>query len=699
MRKTPFVGIFVAYCLGVLWATWLIAHATKIPWHEGLRLTAGVCGGCWVLLLFLLWKRRRIAAWLCLLSCFLLGTHLKLVREKSLQKAGAILQREDIQSYAGYLLDDPTSVSRGVSFLLHVERVYTASGTQKVGAKAKIRLYGKGTSLRYGDEIHVHGRPSPVAPPANPHAFDYRTYQKRKGILWQDTLADAQWHKTGRQRGYTFFRMSLFAKRRLLEALQNTLPPASLSLARGMLLGEKKGLPEETLAAFSAAGVMHLLAVSGLHVGFVYLFLRGLFSFIPHYRLLYPIKTLVFVACLWIFAIITGCSESVVRAVLMFSVVQLGSLLQRRTLPYNALGIAAMGLVLANPDSVFSISFQLSFVAVLGIVYLHPKLRARTGSFFRLLPRGDGKIARGMQDLLLVSLSAQISVLPLTLHYFHVFPTYFLLANLCLVPLLSLLIPCLLVLCGAYLAGMGGIVAILGTMVAHLTMFIERAVSFVESLPASRLYPWYLDTWEVVMAYALFVAGICCTGSAKVRWRVGLFFAGLWGVYSLYTHWEAWQREQIVLYHTPHHMAFEYLHAGRVYAMYEKGLPPRDVEKIISPHHIKAHYRSLFAHYQVRRTIRPDILQVVCLGGKTYAFLREGKMPHFTGPRLHVDYLVLFGRGSQHAALLPQLLAFDKVLIAPSNSPKQVDVLEALCEEKGWECHDVRKKGAFVENL
>lgn len=706
MKKTPFVGIFIAYCVGLLLAGWWVENHPALLrattwWHGGGLWSILVWGSGCVCLFVFFWRKQKIPASLSLLLCMLLGVHLKCAKEKRIQQATDDLQAARIHSYRGYLIDEPIATERGHSFLLQIAQLNSLHGSQAVRAKVKIHLFGKLPSLFYGDEICIQGSPTRITPPTNPDVFNYQRYQKRKGICWQDSVQVSHLHRTGRQRGIYLFRFSFFARGYLLQGLAQHLSPASYALVEGILLGNKKALPTETISAFSTAGAMHILAVSGLHVGFVYLLLHALLIVLPNYRWLYLTKTLLLVSGLWLFALLAGCSESVVRAVMMFTTLQFGRLLQRKTTPYNTLGLAATVLAILNPDSVFSISFQLSFVAVLGIVYLQPKLHNLGRPLLDALPYKNTRVVRGIWDLLLVSVSAQMAVLPLTLHYFHLFPTYFLLTNLCLVPPLSLLIPSALLLCGVYLVGFDGVASWIGYGIDALATYMQRIVFFVESLPASKLYPLYVDRWEILISYGVMVLLVAYTSNhRRSYWWATLFFAGLWCIYGIQHHWRLWQQHRIILYHTPYHMAFEYLRGGSIYTHYEASLSQREITRNITPHHIKRGYQTIRSDNKKNlplRSIIPNVLQIACIANKSFAFLQQGSL--LEHPLPPTDYLVLFNKGSEHLDRLGKQLIFRVLIIAPSNSKKHITTLEDLCAKRGWICHNVKKNGSFTQKL
>jgi competence protein ComEC len=209
------------------------------------------------------------------------------------------------------------------------------------------------------------------------------------------------------------------------------LKPEELALANAIFLGERQYLSKETLQNFQASGTIHILAISGLHIGILLIFLNFIFAFVKRYIGVLPfiITTL---SLLWLYAMMTGFSPSVTRAVTMFSFLQIGLQLKRSTNIYNTIFASALLMMLVNPNVIYQVGFQMSYAAVLSIVSFFPIII----KYFTV----RHKIAQWFIDLLVVSASAQLGVLPFSLYYFHQFPVYFFLANLLVIPLLFLLL-------------------------------------------------------------------------------------------------------------------------------------------------------------------------------------------------------------------------------------------------------------------
>ena len=213
---------------------------------------------------------------------------------------------------------------------------------------------------------------------------------------------------------------------------ENNFRQEELGIIQALLLGQRQDISEEIYNNYAAAGVIHILAVSGLHVGIILWLLHKLFSPLERRKKGRVLKTIILIALLWLFAILAGLSPSVVRAVTMFSFVAVGLQIKRRTSVINTLFMSMMVLLLIRPQFIFEVGFQLSYLAVFSIVLLQPIL-------YRLL-EPKNKLIKYFWGLLTVTIAAQAGVLPLSLFYFHQFPGLFFISNLVILPFMGLIL-------------------------------------------------------------------------------------------------------------------------------------------------------------------------------------------------------------------------------------------------------------------
>lgn len=320
--------------------------------------------------------------------------------------------------------------------------------------------------------------------------FDYNKYLQHQGICaigfvdsqhWyiQSPCVSAHWHPKAWQY-------------RLYQHLQSLgIHGDELGTLSALTLGYREDLEPDIERSFSAAGATHILAVSGLHTGILYsviiMFLTGLGRWRPLYEEKWKRRgvSLCAIISLIVYALLTGVTPSVIRSVIMLSLLEIGRMFYRKSNSINTLAAAAWIILVLFPADLFSVSFQLSFAAVWGILVLEPYLR-------KLLPMPKTQTKIGyhvksyLRGLISVSLAAQISTLPIALYYFGQMSNYFLLTNLIVIPLGWLIIVGAIIM--FIFSPLGSLGMWLSTIPATLTHWMNQSVLYIESLPYSTTH-------------------------------------------------------------------------------------------------------------------------------------------------------------------------------------------------------------------
>jgi len=268
--------------------------------------------------------------------------------------------------------------------------------------------------------------------PQNPHQFDYSKYMQTLGVYGQIQISEKNILKYTHG-SITVFGLAQRFRNFLLSKLQSTsLETDERAIIEALALGQKKDISKELYSAYADAGAIHILAVSGLHVGILFFILSVLFKPIKHFRYGNYLFNILLIAILWCFAFISGLSPSVTRAVTMFSFLISAETINRQSNTINALFLSFFVLLLYNPLWLFNAGFQLSYLAVFSIIWVQPMLyKYYRPQFF---------LDKIIWDVLTVSLAAQLGVLPLSLYYFHQFPALFFVTNLVVIPGLGIIL-------------------------------------------------------------------------------------------------------------------------------------------------------------------------------------------------------------------------------------------------------------------
>lgn len=290
--------------------------------------------------------------------------------------------------------------------------------------------------LRWGDVVRLRCRLRTPLTPRNPGGFDARSWMISEGpLLFCSVSKGSDLEIIGFEDPGAAAQMITVMRRQTRRIIDQRYEPEHAAIMAGLLLGDRGGIGDDVMEDFRDAGIMHILAVSGLHAGIILLIV-----FMPLERLRYPLRAAIALLVLWCFAAMTGLAPPVVRAALMSTLFLGGVILQRRSDPVNSLAAAALVILLIDPLALFGLSFQLSFAAVLGILLFHERV---CEALLRPLPRRMRRSAtRVPANLLALTISAQSLSLPLLAGSFGQVSPSGLLVNLPAVPMVFLAVTC-----------------------------------------------------------------------------------------------------------------------------------------------------------------------------------------------------------------------------------------------------------------
>lgn len=279
------------------------------------------------------------------------------------------------------------------------------------------------------DQLLVYTSFSSIPAPLNPHQFDYSQYMRNLEVYDQIRISKKEIITTWNGKS-TLFGKAQNVRSKMINRLKDVgISDKERAIIQALILGEKKDIDKQLYEEYAAAGAVHILAVSGLHVGILFLILKFLlipFTWLKHGEL---IRSVLIVMLLWGFAFLAGLSPSVIRAVSMFSFFAVAMIFGRRTNALNTLFLSFLFLLFINPLWLFQVGFQLSYLAVFFILWFQPIFKKFQYSRYWMVRKSAGIIT--------VTVSAQLGVLPLSLYYFHQFPGLFLLTNLIVLPTMT----------------------------------------------------------------------------------------------------------------------------------------------------------------------------------------------------------------------------------------------------------------------
>jgi competence protein ComEC len=394
-------------------------------------------------------------------------------------------------------------------------------------------------TLQYGDVICLQTKFTEIQSTGNPNEFNYADYLNKKDIYHQAYVRDSALIFV-KNEGSSFVKWLNNSRNFLINVLDKSgLKNENLSVAKALILGEKSGLDRETMNAYSASGTMHVLAVSGLHVGIVMLllsfFLKPLKN-IPKGRIIYVALLVVFI---WLYALLTGLSPSVMRATFMFTFVIMGKEMERDTSVYQSIMVSAFLLILMDPMVIFDVGFQLSYLAVIGIVFFQPKIYKLFFSKYYLVDK--------VWQITSVSIAAQLATVSLGLFYFHQFPNLFLISNLIAIPISFAILMIGLI----YLAV--NWVPLVNDLCFYLLDFsltiLNKSVQWIEQIPYSIYSGVWIHWYEAVWHYLIIIVMTLAFIYRKAKFVLGsMVMIIVLLCFTIYEKMHFQQSNQLVIY-------------------------------------------------------------------------------------------------------------------------------------------------------
>ncbi len=458
-----------------------------------------------------------------MLVAFGLGTY-RLDEFKSHAMPDLLFQDSmEVNGYKARVISDPQIKKK--SKLIELELYEILTNAKWLNNKGFVNAYfplEDSTAIKKGDLLFIEGQPDLVSPPANPGEFNYKNYLVYNRVYHQDYIR-GEYAIIGHNPVPFLISISDGMRRYCIDVINEHIDDKDAkAVILALSLGVKDELENDLVQAFSATGSMHVLAVSGLHVGIIYLVLFQFFRRIgfqkKRYRWLLAILS---VSILWFYALLTGLSPSVLRAVTMFSFVAIGRALFRKGNIYNTLAASAFALLWFNPYLIMSVGFQLSYLAVFGIVYIQPKLYGLWSPKYLLIDK--------IWEISCVSIAAQLATGPLSMLYFHQFPTYFLVSNLFIIPAAFVsLLSTLVLLAVSFIPFLSQAV---GWLISGFVAVVNDLVFWVSRLPNSTISGIYLDilgTWLLYLTLGALILYLIHrhTNWLNLAFACSLFFAG-----------------------------------------------------------------------------------------------------------------------------------------------------------------------------
>jgi len=398
------------------------------------------------------------------------------------------------------IIEIPEVKHKTVKLILKIKYVADDKTINRHHGKALVFVHKDSISgtLKYGDFILFTNKLRDIDPPQNPGQFNYKKFLYYKQIYRQGFLREGDWQVMPDHKKLKLFTKIINLRVQIVNAIQERIDnPDESAIATALLAGYKVELSDQVKESFSSTGAMHVLAVSGLHVGIIFVVFNFLLRPLKRIKYGHIFMLIAMLFLLWMYAILTGLSPSVCRAATMFSFVIIGQNIRRLTNIYSSIITSLLVLLIIDPFLISQVGFQLSYAAVIGIVYIQPKIQE--------LWKIKNWLGRQIWSLFAVSIAAQIATLPLGLYYFNQFPVYFFVSNLIVIPLATLILYSGLAFLICFAAGAGFFTDAFAFLLKWLVHFLNESVLLIRELPGGLISEIYLSNAGLLFLYSAII--------------------------------------------------------------------------------------------------------------------------------------------------------------------------------------------------
>ncbi|WP_296620664.1 ComEC/Rec2 family competence protein [Marivirga sp.] len=621
--------------------------------------------------------------------------------EKHDEKHLLKVNTNEIEAFEAILINAGKNTEKTHGFKVEVQQIMLEGEWQVYNGNAMMYFQKDSLSeeLKYGDQLLVKSRFGELDPPKNPLEFNYKRFLGFDQIYHQQYVTSGKWLKLNEGKGNIIMASSIktsqYLERIMNEHIQND---RSLAIAKALTLGIKDELDNDLRNAYAAAGAMHVLAVSGLHVGIIFLIVS---TFLKKWknrkrgRIFFAVTN---ISVLWAYAFITGLSPSVQRAAMMFTFIILAQAMKRQTNIYNTLAASAFVLLSFNPFLLFSVGFQLSYLAVLGIVFFQPKLYGLLQFRFVLWDK--------IWAITCVSIAAQLATAPLALLYFHQFPTYFFLSNLVVIPAAFFILNSSLLL--LIISFWDWAAEWIGLLIDYFIQLINYLVFSLDYLPNSTIDGVFINTPESWLIYiAIFFIALFISEKKLNYLKLTVLSFFLMSSSICWRQYENFQEKKLIVYDTGKHHALAIRNGFSQYLKVEEELA-QDKSKLRF-HVYPSQLQAGIADFHPDR-FEPDnqIELFEDFHGLKFAIWQDKRIVHWhqeleedltLKESIDLDLLIISNNALQKSEKLLEFFSPKKIVIDASNSYYNIQNFKAKFEEENLDYYIVPEEGAFEWKL
>ena len=571
-----------------------------------------------------------------------------------------------------------------VNFLFKPEKFVPVAG--------KIIIYFKKDSslnqIDYGAQILITKSLQEIKNSGNPGGFDYKRYTLFNDITHQVFLAPSDYYVLPGKKEEWLQKFLNSTRKKVLDILRTNIKgEKELGLAEALLIGYKNDLDKNLVQSYTNTGVVHIIAISGLHLGLIYWLLVQLLKPLRRQRQFKWIRPGLIIAGLWLFALLAGGQPSILRSAVMFTCIVLGESFLKKGYIFNTLAFSAFLLLCWNPFFLWDVGFQLSYAAVLSIViFMRPIYNLIYIKY---------KALDFIWKLNAVTLAAQILTLPVSIYHFHQFPDFFLLTNFLAVPLGSIILIGEIFLCT--ISFIPAIASLTGKLLTWLIWFMNSYIEKIEALPYSL---WDGLQINILQAILLLVAAagfsLWLMEKKSKGLAVGLIALLGFAAFRTISFVNAYRQQKIVIYNVPQKRAIDFIDGRKYLFVGDPDLLEDDFSRNFHLKPARILYRIeptsiLKGLWQKDRYFNFNGKKIVLLDESTSFFRSENKQD--------IDLLVLSKNPKVYISKLVDNFNIHQVVFDGSAPSWKIKYWKKDCDSLHIPYHDVNEKGAFVMRL
>ena len=549
------------------------------------------------------------------------------------------------------------------------------------------------SDLNYGDILAIRGRLQKVDEPKNPFAFNYQRYLYFQNIHYQIFANSSKnWKVLAKDQGSYIHNKTIQVRKYFLSVLEGHLKsPFELAVGKAIIIGQKDDLDEEVQTAYAHTGALHVLAVSGLHVGLVAWFVNMLLSIVKSRTWTWRIlKMFILVLVIWAFALITGGSPSVLRASTMFTFLIIGFSINRATNIYNSLAISATFLLVWNPYLLFNVGFQLSYLAVIGSVFFQPKIYAAW------IIRNN--FAASIWKLVTVTFGAQIGTLPISIYYFHSLPLLAWLSGILVIPAATIILGSGLLLLITH--SLIPTVAFIPGKILFWTIWgMNQAIFFIQKIPWCTWKGLWFGIGSVLLLY-LFIGNVALVFSRKnYRWLLPAAGFLLMVIINFsFKKINEIHQKKITIYHSHKNSIIDFFDGKNAWSFSNRNISGSSLNYACQNNRwANGAKKVVQSHFEVDDFQNKNLLF-------QYPFLNffdkkiliiDDEFQWKNHPKIKVDFVLFQKNPKIKLEDISNYFLFEKIIFDCSNSEWKVKKWKELCQKMNFEFHDIFQKGAF----